>query len=561
MRRILYFITLIFYCIPTQAQDFDTKKMRYIEQFKYWAMDEQIRTGVPASISLAQGILETGSGTSELCTQANNHFGIKCKKEWTGETFLHDDDRRNECFRKYKSAKDSYIDHSNFLRDRAHYRFLFDLEPTDYQAWCKGLRKAGYATNPKYAVRLIQLIEKYNLQQYTYEAIALSKIDQVEAEVVPKKDQVIEEPEEIPVQNEVVEVVKVAPKTTEMRRKVKRVYDKVMVKNGRSGFWAHKGDYLLPEAVQYNIRYAKLLAINDLEDEPLYEDMFIYLKKKARKGDRMFHRVKEGETMHSISQNVGVQLKYLYIYNNLYEGEEPAVNEKIYLQARSSKTPRLRGDEVITASKLKNKKAVKKERIEEAVKEVLTAKKEVEKPVTVEVETPMPLKVSKQDEPVARAKKAVVAVETQKERPSTSTKENVIARPISKKTDELQGITKKAQQEKVLVKEQRPNAVRTSVTSTKGESPILNLEKARRVEELMGDGSKEIDALFKLNERTARQEKVIASPQSNNNQIAKEKARRTKEKKMNSKRQYDDKNVSDDVKDLKKKFDSLIYED
>ena len=230
MRRLIFFITVVFYCIPLQAQEFDSKKMRYIEQFKYWAMDEQIRTGVPAAISLAQGILETGSGTSDLCIQANNHFGIKCKKEWTGETFLHDDDRRHECFRKYKSAKASFIDHSNFLRDRGHYRFLFDLEPTDYQGWCKGLRKAGYATNPKYAVRLIQLIEKYNLQEHTYEAIELSKESEVVAEVVPNKDASIENKTEPVAENETVEVVNVAPRTTRMSPKLKRVYDRLMVK-------------------------------------------------------------------------------------------------------------------------------------------------------------------------------------------------------------------------------------------------------------------------------------------------------------------------------------------
>ena len=121
MKRFYTILILFLFSQQLLAQTYDQNKMRYIEQFKYWAMDEQIRTGVPAAISLAQGILETGAGSSELCTEANNHFGIKCKAEWTGDTYLHDDDKRSECFRKYNSAKDSYIDHSNFLRDRAHY--------------------------------------------------------------------------------------------------------------------------------------------------------------------------------------------------------------------------------------------------------------------------------------------------------------------------------------------------------------------------------------------------------------------------------------------------------
>ena len=120
----------------------------YIEQYKDLAIAEMIRTGIPASITLAQGILETGYGQSDLAQYANNHFGIKCKTEWTGEKMYHDDDAKGECFRKYASVEDSYKDHSDFLANRPHYAFLFKLDPTDYQAWAHGLKKAGYATNP-----------------------------------------------------------------------------------------------------------------------------------------------------------------------------------------------------------------------------------------------------------------------------------------------------------------------------------------------------------------------------------------------------------------------------
>src|SRR3954454_2217356 len=147
-----------------------TEKLRidaYINAYKELAIAEMLRTGVPASITLAQGILETAGGQSDLAALANNHFGIKCKSEWTGETMLHDDDAKNECFRKYPSVEESYKDHSDFLRLRPTYAFLFKLDPTDFEGWAKGLRKAGYATNATYAQQLIKLIVENNLQSYS----------------------------------------------------------------------------------------------------------------------------------------------------------------------------------------------------------------------------------------------------------------------------------------------------------------------------------------------------------------------------------------------------------
>ena len=546
MRRILGLAVFLFTSIYSWAQSFDEAKMRYIEQFKYWAMDEQVRTGVPAAISLAQGILETGSGKSELCKEANNHFGIKCKKEWTGDTYLHDDDRRHECFRKYKSAKDSYIDHSNFLATRSHYSFLFKLDPTDYKGWCNGLRKAGYATNPKYATRLIDLIEDYNLQQYTYEAIEIANENSLAKEVIPEKDKVVE--------NKEVEVVKVEPATSkisqEAQRSIKRkiIYDKLMTKNGRQGFWARKGDYLLPEAVQYNIRYAKLLAINDLADEPLPSDMFIYLKRKAKKGDRQFHIVKPGEDMHSISQNTGVQLKYLYIYNNLYDNEEPAVGEKIYLQGRTSYTPRLRGqktqkqDEAIVqksneAERLERENLIKEQEQKEA--ERLAKVKELEE------------KIRKSKEAAKKLEEEQAAARAEQQRKARE--EAALARERAKKETD----------NRVIVRQEKPNAQITKIDVVKGDAQILDLEKAKRTEQLMGDGTKEITRLHNEKLQAAKRQRVIAAPGQQDAEILnKEKAAKTKSKnKQSNRRNYNEKNVTDEVKDLKKKFDSLIYDD
>ena len=152
----------------------DPVVVQYIKNYKELAIEEMQRTGIPASIKLAQGIHETSAGTSDLVRRSNNHFGLKCKSEWTGMTVKHTDDAPNECFRKYESSKDSYKDQSNYLKNSPRYASLFDLDPTDYKAWAFGLKKAGYATNPKYSQVLIKLIEDYDLQDYTM--IALGKL-------------------------------------------------------------------------------------------------------------------------------------------------------------------------------------------------------------------------------------------------------------------------------------------------------------------------------------------------------------------------------------------------
>jgi hypothetical protein len=147
----------------------------YIARFRDIAIAEMQRTGVPASITLAQGILETEAGQSDLVQMSNNHFGIKCKDDWKGETVKHDDDAKGECFRKYPDPADSYKDHSDFLKNRPYYASLFKLDPKDYEAWAYGLKKAGYATNPKYPQLLIKLIQDYDLQQYTMMAMLNAK--------------------------------------------------------------------------------------------------------------------------------------------------------------------------------------------------------------------------------------------------------------------------------------------------------------------------------------------------------------------------------------------------
>lgn len=170
MRKILL-LSMFFLSIFLKLNAQKITQSQYIDSFKSIAISEMLRSGVPAAITLAQGILESESGNSELAIKANNHFGIKCKEEWTGEKMYHDDDEKGECFRKYKTVQESFIDHSNFLKYRPYYTSLFKLDPTDYKAWAKGLRDAGYATSRSYASQLIEIIERYNLNQYSLQAL------------------------------------------------------------------------------------------------------------------------------------------------------------------------------------------------------------------------------------------------------------------------------------------------------------------------------------------------------------------------------------------------------
>jgi flagellum-specific peptidoglycan hydrolase FlgJ len=166
-----FFLTILILGIGGTSQAQKLTQQQYIDSFKAVAISEMIRSGVPAAITLAQGILESESGNSELAIKANNHFGIKCKEEWSGEKMYHDDDERGECFRKYKTVQESYIDHSNFLKYRPYYTSLFKLDPSDYKSWAIGLRDAGYATSRSYASQLIEIIERFNLNQYSLQAL------------------------------------------------------------------------------------------------------------------------------------------------------------------------------------------------------------------------------------------------------------------------------------------------------------------------------------------------------------------------------------------------------
>ena len=326
----------------------------YIAQYKDIAIREMIRTKVPASVKLAQGILESGSGQSTLSLTSNNHFGVKCKKNWTGETVYFDDDEKNECFRKYENAEDSYKDQSDFLLRNPRYAFLFELDPLDYKGWCKGLKKAGYATNDKYTTRLITLIEKYNLQQYSLEALKdENKIsDQEYTKYIESIKPKVKEPV-IPVsptkiaKEEAKEErrIKTHKETTveDIRNKTKSGYSETFKKtdsflfieiNLSKAMIVTKGTSLFALAVKYNIDYGDFLKINDLYNvnDIIKENQIIYIKrKKKRSYSADYHVTEKGTTLREISQIEGVQLKSLIKLNPAVSSTKVLDENKIIL--------------------------------------------------------------------------------------------------------------------------------------------------------------------------------------------------------------------------------------
>ncbi|MEP6846826.1 MAG: glucosaminidase domain-containing protein, partial [Panacibacter sp.] len=263
---------------------------QYIDEYKEVAIREMKRMGVPAAITLAQGILETENGNSDLVKKSNNHFGIKCKSSWTGGGVSHDDDAMGECFRVYKDAEESYRDHSNFLRGSVRYASLFDLDPRDYKAWARGLRKAGYATNPRYPDILIKNIEDNKLQQYTLLAAGEVPVFDASKYTDDKDNPIIkDEPDSVEKDGEDVENPSLPRNLTI---------------NGSKALFVIKGTSLLAIATQHNINLAKLLEINELKKDGLLEkDQIIFLEKKQKEGDHDYHVLKESENIYDVAQN------------------------------------------------------------------------------------------------------------------------------------------------------------------------------------------------------------------------------------------------------------------
>ena len=309
----------------------------YITKFRDIAIEEMQRTGVPAAITLAQGIHETGAGTSQLVLKSNNHFGIKCKTEWNGEKVYHDDDARGECFRKYEDPLVSYKDHSDFLRNRPYYASLFQLDPTDYEAWAYGLKKAGYATNPKYPQILIKLIRDYNLQDYTLIAIGRKQLDTNSPQWVKNN-----------------ESANMAMVTSEVKASPAKVYPAGVFKiNETKVIFVPKGISYLKIATDNDVPLFRLFDFNDMKDGDVTEkDGLIFLQRKRKTGASETHTVAPGETLYEIAQEEGIRLESLLEYNFLTSNVRPAVGEKLYLTGAAPTKPKLSTDKpgIVTAS-------------------------------------------------------------------------------------------------------------------------------------------------------------------------------------------------------------------
>ena len=327
------------------AQQQDPVVIEYINKYKELAIEEMQRTGIPASIKLAQGIHETSAGTSDLVRRSNNHFGLKCKTEWTGMTVKHTDDAPNECFRKYESSADSYKDQSNYLKKSPRYASLFELDPTDYKAWAYGLKKAGYATNPKYTQVLIKLIEDYDLQDYTMIALGKLKFGQetLARNGVKTPEKVIqdEKPVVMPPEPEVVVYSKKETKKDVVEKKPEYPDGEFKLNETRV-IYAKKGTSYLSIAERYSIPLARIFEFNEMKvQESVDKDQLIYIMRKRKTGLNDQHIVKPGETLADIAQTEALRMESLLEYNFLQPNMQPAVGSVLYLRTKAPGMPAL----------------------------------------------------------------------------------------------------------------------------------------------------------------------------------------------------------------------------
>lgn len=287
------FLSLVLFSLCTfcmNGQRRNSQYLDYIEKYKDEAVEQMQRYHIPASITLAQGLLESGAGRSALTRKSNNHFGIKCGSGWSGRKTYHDDDARGECFRVYKNARESYEDHSRFLAGKQRYASLFKLKPTDYKGWARGLKKAGYATSPTYATKLIELIELYELDKFDNSRL---------------KGTWIANPHDPFLANGLLYVV------------------------------ARSGDTFESLSEEFGISARKLRKYNDLyKGYTLRQGDVIYLEKKNRRAHKTYktHIVRPGESMYLISQRYGIRLDRLYKMNDRSADYAPQTGDVLRLR-------------------------------------------------------------------------------------------------------------------------------------------------------------------------------------------------------------------------------------
>ncbi|MCO5230687.1 MAG: LysM peptidoglycan-binding domain-containing protein [Chitinophagales bacterium] len=354
MKKILSILSFIFIMnasIVSIFADTEATAEEYIQMYKGVAISEMKKYGIPASIKLAQGLLESGMGTSRLAVQGNNHFGIKCHETWNGPTMKHTDDAPNECFRVYNDPRQSYMDHSQFLLTRPRYAGLFQLKTNDYKGWAVGLKKAGYATNPKYAEMLIDVIERHQLFVYDMD------ISEREMEVYRQKLIGEEKEHLIALQKQNTTIGKNGtdvtlpasnkPSIAHNQKGVDFYNNKVRV------IRLKKGESLKDISKKYNISSNQLREFNDLTPkQELKEGQLVYLAPKKNKAKAKTHLVLSHESLWSISQDYAIKLSKILEKNHLKAGEEPAVGTTLYLRKKAPKKPNLRNPKEITPSQI-----------------------------------------------------------------------------------------------------------------------------------------------------------------------------------------------------------------
>ncbi|MDD5508084.1 MAG: glucosaminidase domain-containing protein [Bacteroidales bacterium] len=303
---LIVFLSLIL--LPAQVLSQAWERMSaedYIRKYKVIAINEMNLYRIPASITLAQGLLETDNGNSELARLANNHFGIKCKNDWTGKTYFKDDDEKDECFRKYDSPYESYVDHSLFLTSRERYRFLFDLDIKDYRGWAKGLKTAGYATNPEYANRLIKIIEEHSLfildDQYIPNKVLIVNGSEIQTDTMMA----------------FLEKAVDSIPSESFYLTFRRIYQN----NGVKLILARKNDSYYKIASDFNIYSYQIPKYNELPKRGApYDGQIIYIERKKKKSPYDYHVIMHWQTMHDIGQHYAVRSKALYRMNGMRKG-------------------------------------------------------------------------------------------------------------------------------------------------------------------------------------------------------------------------------------------------
>lgn len=345
MKRLFLSISLLVVS-KFSAQGWATED-QYIQKFAKYAVEEMEKYKIPASITLAQGLLETGGGQSRLAQEGKNHFGIKCKEDWTGKTMKHTDDAPNECFRVYDDPRQSYEDHSIFLSTRKYYANLFKLDMKDYRAWATGLKKAGYATNPRYASILITKIEKYKL--YEYDNTNSNEVLYAVLKMYPdlKDDRTFMaqlEPSKAGKKAKEPVTVEVPYKQTsyaQQQKRVERIKTKAEILNSIL-IKSHPNDGLkyiiIPEdtdvkfiANKFRVSESRLMKWNELENETLKKNSIVFLESKNSSGNTATYKAESGEDMHDIAQKFGIKLHKLYAKNRMDEGQKPSAGQLIYL--------------------------------------------------------------------------------------------------------------------------------------------------------------------------------------------------------------------------------------